>query len=68
MFFDLCLEALKAELSKVESLEFIFTAPTFVTDEVTDKVRKVRREFLSPRRTVRAVFMVPSLKSSFATN
>jgi len=42
-------EAFKAELSKVESLEFIFTAPTFVTDEVTDKVRKERREFFIPK-------------------
>ncbi len=42
-------EALKAELSKVESLEFIFTAPTFVANEVTDKVRKERREFFIPK-------------------
>jgi hypothetical protein len=42
-------EALKAELSKVETLEFIFTTPTFVTDEVTDKVRKERREFFIPK-------------------
>lgn len=41
-------EELKTELSKVESLEVIFTAPTFVTDEVTDKVRKERREFFIP--------------------
>ena len=38
-------EALKAELSKIESLQFIFTAPTFVPNEVTDKLRKERREF-----------------------
>ncbi|MGU9982568.1 hypothetical protein ACJ4V0_21290, partial [Phreatobacter sp. HK31-P] len=31
-------EALKAELSKVESLQFIFTAPTFVPMEVTDRL------------------------------
>ncbi len=31
-------EALKSELAKVESLEFIFTAPTFVANEVTDKL------------------------------
>jgi len=42
-------EALKEELSKVESLEFIFTAPTFVANEVTDKVRKERREFFIPK-------------------
>ncbi len=42
-------EALKAELSKIESLEFIFTAPTFVANEVTDRVRKERREFFIPK-------------------
>ena len=42
-------EALKSELSKVDSLEFIFTAPTFVPNEVTDKLRKERREFFIPK-------------------
>lgn len=42
-------EALKAELSKVESLQFIFTAPTFVPTEVTDRMRKERREFFIPK-------------------
>ncbi|ALV27408.1 helicase-related protein [Pannonibacter phragmitetus] len=42
-------EALKAELSKVESLEFIFTAPTFVPNEVADRMRKERREFFIPK-------------------
>lgn len=32
-------EALKSELAKIESLEFIFTAPTFVPNEVTEKLR-----------------------------
>jgi len=42
-------EALKREFSKIESLEFIFTAPTFVANEVTDKFRKERREFFIPK-------------------
>jgi superfamily II DNA or RNA helicase len=42
-------EALKSELSKIESFEFIFTAPTFVANEVTDKLRKERREFFIPK-------------------
>ncbi len=42
-------EALKSELSQVESLEFIFTAPTFVPNEVTDKLRKEHREFFIPK-------------------
>jgi superfamily II DNA or RNA helicase len=42
-------EALKAELEQVESLEFIFTSPTFTTSEATDKVKKERREFHIPK-------------------
>ncbi len=42
-------EALKSELKKIESLEFIFTAPTFVAREVTDKLRKEQREFYIPK-------------------
>ena len=30
-------EALKAELEQVDELHFIFTSPTFVAEEVTDK-------------------------------
>lgn len=42
-------EALKNELEKVESFEFIFTSPTFMPDEVTDSGKKVRREFFIPK-------------------
>jgi hypothetical protein len=42
-------EALKKELESVESLEFIFTSPTFVANEVTDKVNKEQREFHIPK-------------------
>ena len=42
-------EALKAELEKIDELSFIFTSPTFVADEVTDKVEKQRREFHIPK-------------------
>lgn len=42
-------EALKAELNKIESLDFIFTTPTFVPSEVTDRIRKERREFFIPK-------------------
>jgi hypothetical protein len=38
-------EALKSELEKIESLGFIFTAPTFVPSEVTDTLGKERRAF-----------------------
>ncbi|WP_020683180.1 helicase-related protein [Marinobacterium rhizophilum] len=42
-------EALKSELSNIDSLEFIFTAPTFVPNEVTDRMKKERREFFIPK-------------------
>lgn len=42
-------EALKAELEKIDELDFIFTAPTFVAGEVTDNIRKERREFHIPK-------------------
>ncbi|MEA9750761.1 SNF2-related protein [Xanthomonas campestris pv. raphani] len=42
-------EALKAELEKIGELDFIFTSPTFVADEVTDKIRRQRREFHIPK-------------------
>lgn len=42
-------EALKAELQTIDSLEFIFTSPTFVPDQVTDKIKRERREFHIPR-------------------
>jgi len=42
-------EALRKELEGVEELEFIFTAPTFVASQATDKVKRERREFYIPR-------------------
>ncbi|MDK2751826.1 MAG: DEAD/DEAH box helicase family protein, partial [Halomonas meridiana] len=42
-------EALKKERSGVDSLQFIFTAPTFVPNEVTDRLKKERREFFIPK-------------------
>lgn len=38
-------EALKKELQKVESVEFIFTSPTFVPNETIDNIKKERRKF-----------------------
>jgi Helicase conserved C-terminal domain/SNF2-related domain len=42
-------EALKAELEKIDSLQFIFTSPTFVPGEVTDRVRREHRQFHIPK-------------------
>ncbi|CAI3236817.1 DEAD/DEAH box helicase-like protein [Desulfovibrio diazotrophicus] len=43
-------ESLKTELAKIDSLQFIFTSPAFIADEVTDKIRKERREFFIPKK------------------
>ena len=42
-------EALKAELEQIDSLDFIFTSPTFVPDQITDKLNKEKREFHIPK-------------------
>lgn len=42
-------EALKSELEKIDSLQFIFTSPTFLPGEVTDRLRKEHREFHIPK-------------------
>lgn len=42
-------EALRKELGKIDSFQFIFTSPTFVPGESTDKLRKERREFHIPK-------------------
>ncbi len=41
--------ALKKELENIDSLEFIFTSPTFVPNEVSDKIKKEKREFHIPK-------------------
>jgi len=41
-------EALKKELSSIESLQFIFTAPSFVAGETIDKIKKEHRQFHIP--------------------
>ncbi len=41
--------ALKKELEHIDSLQFIFTSPTFVPAEATDKIKKERREFHIPK-------------------
>ena len=42
-------EALRRELEDVEAFEFIFTTPTFVAQEATDKVARAPREFHIPQ-------------------
>ena len=41
--------ALKKELEKIEELQFVFTSPTFTTENVTDKFKKEKREFFIPK-------------------
>ena len=42
-------EALKEELEKIEFLQFVFTSPTFVPSEATDRIKKEHREFHIPK-------------------
>jgi len=42
-------EALKEELRKIDSLQFLFTSPTFVSNQVSDDLRKEKREFYIPK-------------------
>jgi superfamily II DNA or RNA helicase len=42
-------EALKQELEAIDSLEFIFTSPTFMAHEVTDKLKREHRQFHIPK-------------------
>lgn len=42
-------EALKDELKKVKELEFIFTSPTFVPEQATDKIKREQRRFFIPK-------------------
>lgn len=42
--------ALKKELEKIEELQFVFTSPTFVPNNVTDKLTKENREFVIPKQ------------------
>ena len=37
--------ALKEELEKIEELEFLFTTPTFLSEQVSDNIKKEKREF-----------------------
>ncbi len=43
-------EALKSELEKVDSLEFIFTSPSFITEDTLDRIKKEHRQFHIPNR------------------
>lgn len=49
-------EALKKELNVIDSFQFIFTSPTFVANEVTDKLKKERREFHIPKPNTEKIF------------
>lgn len=42
-------EALKKELEQIDSLNFLFTSPTFIPDQVTDTLHKEKREFHIPK-------------------
>src|SRR5690625_2256550 len=41
--------ALKEELENIEALDFIFTSPTFIPEQATDKFKRQQREFYIPQ-------------------
>ncbi len=41
--------ALKEELEKIDELKFLFTTPTFIDEQVSDNIRKEKREFYIPK-------------------
>lgn len=41
--------ALKEELEKIEELRFLFTTPTFLSEQVSDNIKKEKREFYIPK-------------------
>lgn len=40
--------ALKEELEKIDELKFLFTTPTFADEQISDKIKKEKREFFIP--------------------
>jgi hypothetical protein len=61
-------EALKKELESIEQIEFVFTSPTFVPNEVTDKIKKNVASFIFPKPNGSVAFTVAILKSSSRIN
>ena len=49
LFSIYAFEALKTQLERVGSFQFIFTTPSFVAQEVTDQLRKQEREYFIPK-------------------
>ena len=41
--------ALKEELEKIEELDFLFTTPTFVDEQISENISKEKREFYIPK-------------------
>jgi hypothetical protein len=57
-------EALKKELKDIDSLEFIFTSPTFIPNEAIDNIKKNKENTLFLNMKEKKVFMVVSLSYS----
>jgi len=57
-------EALKKELAQIDSLKFIFTAPTFISDQIPDKLSKEKRDFTYLNCDVKTACMVRNLRSN----
>ena len=49
-------EALREELEKIDELNFLFTTPTFVSEKVSDNIKKEKREFYIPKFSETSLF------------
>ena len=49
LLLDVRVRSAENRARKIDELQFIFTSPTFTANEVTDKIRKERKEFHIPK-------------------
>lgn len=61
-------EALREELSQIDSLQFLFTSPTFTNSGISDNLPKAHREFFIPKLNREKAFMARSLRFSSKIN
>jgi hypothetical protein len=69
LLFHLRLRGTEKELERIDSLEFIFTSLRLsFPSEVTDGIKKERREFHIPKADARKASTAPSSRSSSRTS
>jgi hypothetical protein len=68
LLFDVRVRGAESRAGKNRRAHFIFTSPTFTANEVTDKIRKERKEFHIPKLTANAASTAASSRFSCATS